>query len=248
VKRYLKPLLGRVDRFLAVAESHRRYLVEREGLPADRVEVVYNGVDTARYRPRPPDPARARQLGLGGDKRWLVTVASLKPLKRIDLLIDAFARVVAERPELGLLIVGDGPERAALEARVRRLGLEDWVVFLGLREEVEKILNLSELFVLSSRTEAFPNALLEAMASGLPVVATNVGSVPELVEHGKSGLLVEPGDAEALARAILEVTADRSRARAMGEQGRSVVESRFGLDTMCRERERIFAEILCRRT
>lgn len=244
VKGYLRPLLREVDAFIAVARSHKKYLVEQEGMPDGKVTVIYNGVDTQAYSPSAPDSDLAREFAVGEGERVVITVATLKPLKRIDLLLEAFRLALDRMGDLRLIVVGDGPERNRLEAMAAAPGLVGKVSFTGMRQDVERILSLGDVFVLSSRTEAFPNALLEAMACGLPVVATGVGSVPELLAGG-GGIVVEAGDAAGLARAIVEVVADRGKAQAMGREGRRVVENKFSLEAMCEEREKLFCSLLC---
>ncbi len=246
IKWYLKPWLGKADRFIAVADSHRDYLVSREGVPRDRITVIHNGVDVSEYRPDGPDAGIRESLGIGGSETLIVTVASLKPLKCIDVFLEACARVARERRDARFLVVGDGPQRRELEELAGRLGIGDRVVFTGVRDDVPGVLREADLFVLSSRTEAFPNAVLEAMASGLPVVATDVGSMRELVEDGVNGILVPPLDAAGLARAILDLLGNTVRMKEFGNTGRKLVEERFTLAGMNAGREELFASLLCR--
>jgi glycosyltransferase involved in cell wall biosynthesis len=162
-----------------------------------------------------------------------IVVANLRPEKGHDVLIDA----MAARPELRRLqldFAGDGPCRANLEARARRRGVADRISFLGERGDIPALLDRAHLFILPSRTEALPNSLMEAMAAGLPVVASRTGGICELIDDRVTGILVPPGDAGALADAIVRTIADPVRAAALGAEARSTVSARFGMSRMVR--------------
>lgn len=235
---YLRPMLHEADALVAVGESHRRYLVEREKLPGSRTAVVYNGVDTKRFSPGDPPPGLRESLGVPAGARVVTIVASLKPLKRHDLFLRAVARA-RRRHALHALIVGDGPLRAELERVAAGMGIENAVTFAGVRDDVDDILRISDAAVLSSDTEAFPVSILEALACGVPVVATDTGSVREVLVDGVNGRVVPRGDAAALTAAIDEVLSRPARAREMGAAGRGLVAERFGLDAMVRGYERV---------
>lgn len=243
VRPYLRPFLGGVDAYLALAETHRRYLVEIEGLRAEKVVVIRNGVDTAVYHPGDARSRRA-ELGLAPDDVVFTTVASLRPVKGVDVLLRSAAPVLEATPRLRLLVAGDGQDRGALEALARELGVADRVVFAGIRDDVEDVYRLSDAVVVPSRSEAFPNVVLEAMASGLAVVTTDVGSVREMVEDGESALVVPPDDTAALGSAIAALCADADRRARMGRRGREIVEERFRIERMCEERERLFERLI----
>lgn len=243
---YLLPILRRADALLAVAQVQKDYLVEVEGLPRERIQVIHNGVDTKRYRP-PAAEERQRiraELGLRGDDVVLITVASLKPLKQIDVLLRAAARLSQAGIPVRVVVVGDGSERAALESLAAQLGLAERVWFAGLRDDVERLLQASDVFVLASRTEAFPNVVLEAMATALPVVTTDVGSVREMVENGSSATVVPSGDEAALASAIERFASSTSERARFGERGREIVDARFRFEAMCAQREELFETLL----
>ncbi len=228
-------LLGRLaDAVNACSEFSARALVEREGLGSGigkgRVEVIPNGVDLARFRPAEDVAGARRALGLAPDAALVVCVARFHPVKDHETLLRAFTGVVGERPECALVLVGDGPERPRLEALAEGLGLGERVRFLGVRGDVREILRAADLFALTSLSEAAPLTLLEAMATGLPVVATAVGGVPEIVRDGVEGRLVPRGDPPAVATAILELLRDRGRAAEMGRAGRARVEARYRLE------------------
>lgn len=243
---YLLPVLRRADALLAVAQVQKDYLVQVEGLPRERIQVIHNGVDTNRYRPAATDERlRLRaELGFGRDDVVLIAVASLKPLKQIDVLLRAAARLWRAGVPVRVVIAGDGPDRPALESLAAQLGLVERVWFAGLRDDVERLLQASDVFVLASRTEAFPNVVLEAMATSLPVVTTDVGSVREMVEDGSSATVVPSGDEAALASAIERLVSSAPERARFGERGRQIVDERFRFESMCAKREALFDALL----
>ena len=243
---YLRPLLRRADALLAVAEIQKDYLVEKEGLPRGRIRVIHNGVDTKRFQP--PTPAERGairdELGIGYRDLAIISVASLKPLKRIDALLKVAAQLSKTGIPLRVIIVGDGSERPSLEALAGELGIAAQVSFLGLRDDVDRLLKASDVLVLASRTEAFPNVVLEAMATGLPVVTTDVGSVLEMVEPNASAVVVSPGDDDALEKALRKLAGDAALRSRLGRRGRDIVNERFRFDMMCAKREEMFEDVI----
>ena len=221
-------------------------IVRRGVVPAKKLRVIPNGLDTARFVWSPDLRKHVREaLGVDeGSFLWLA-VGRLEQQKDYPNLLEAFVRVVRERSEAALRIAGEGPLRPALEGTVRRLGLEQRVIFLGVRADVPRLLAAADAFVLASAWEGLPNVVMEAMAAGKPVVATRVGGVPELVEHGKSGFLVPPKDPEALAVAMLRLMAlsDETRAR-MGEAGQAHVRANYELERVVDKWEALYQELL----
>jgi glycosyltransferase involved in cell wall biosynthesis len=240
VPAYLEPFVSRADALLALADSHVHALARVEGLPAAKFTVIPNGVDLERYRPGEDDGVRAG-LGLGTGHVVFTTVASLKPVKGVDVLLAGIGPALGTNERLRILLVGDGPDRAALEAAARAFG--ERVVFAGLRDDVERIYRASDAVVLPSRSEAYPNVALEAMASGLPVITTDVGSVRDIVTDD-TAVVVPPLDPAALADAITALAADSERRARMGRAGRERVEARHDIAEMCRAREDLFARLL----
>lgn len=212
-----------------------RLRVER--VPDRKVAVIGNGLDTSRFRPGP----RSSLL------RRVVVVANLRGEKGHDVLLDAAAIVVRERPDARFDIVGDGPQFAALRAQAQDLGLTHAVAFLGHSENVEDRLLGAEIFALPSRSEAMPNALLEAMSAGLPVVASGVGGIVEVVEHERTGLLVPAGDPAALARELLRLMSDPALGVRLGQAARAEVVSRYSFDRMVAAFEGVYQAELTRR-
>lgn len=182
-----------------------------ERVPSRKISIVPNGLDFEAYAPLAP---RARV-------RCVATVANLRAEKGHDVLLEAAAIVVRQFPDARFDIVGAGPELGALRARAEALGLGSAACFLGHCEDVPARLAAADLFVLPSRSEAFPNAVLEAMAIGLPAIASSVGGMPEVIEHQRSGVLVPPGDPVALACEISRLMADPARAAQIGAAARA---------------------------
>jgi len=211
----------RFDRI--VAPSHA-ILDTLAHAPSSSLTCIANSVDTARFAPVGP-AARLRlreALGCAANELLVGCVAGLNPVKRHVDLVDAFARVHAELPQARLLLVGDGPLRGALENRIAALGLKDAVRLLGERRDIARVLPALDLFALASASEGMSNAILEAQACGLPVIATRVGGNPELV-HADSGILVDAKNPPVLARALLELLPDAARRVRLGATARARV-------------------------
>lgn len=233
VRRLYSPF---VHRQVALSRHLQRYLVNAVGVPASRVVQIYNGVDTQRFRPglqRMPIEASP----FSDPALWIVgTVGRLQAIKDQVLLARAFVRALERsadaRDRLRLVIAGEGALRAAVEQVLREAGVESLAWIAGERNDVPEVLRGLDAFVLPSRAEGISNTILEAMATGLPIVATAVGGNVELLEHGVTGTLVPSGDVDAMATALLEDLAQPQQARQRGEAARGVVQRRFSLDSM----------------
>lgn len=213
--------------------------------PAERLELVPNSVDVERFAPDPDARGVVRRELAAGDSFAFLAVGRLEPQKDYPNLLAAFAQVAREQPGVVLWIAGQGPQQAALESEHARLGLEGSVRFLGLREDIARVLNAADAYVLSSRWEGTPLALLEAAATGLPAVATDVGGNAEVIAEGVSGLLVPPASPEALAVAMLALARrPAAERRAMGESARRRVAELYGLLATLARWEAIYRRLL----
>jgi glycosyltransferase involved in cell wall biosynthesis len=215
---------------LATSEAAARSAVEVQHIAPDRVRVLENPVDLDRFAP--PDHQtvvrRRQELGVPPGAPTVVCVARLFPVKGVDLLLTAWPEVVRAVPDAHLLIAGEGPLRADLEASVHGAGLAGSVHFLGFDPQVERVLQAGDLAVIPSRAEGFSLTALEAMATGLPVVAFAVGGLAEVVRDGRSGVLVPAGSTEGLAGAMVALLRDPDRRRAFGAAGTALA-SAYGL-------------------
>jgi sugar transferase (PEP-CTERM/EpsH1 system associated) len=226
------------SRFTAVSEDAARVARDIERVPARILQVIHNGIDVERF-----SATGTRSTGAG---RRAVTVGRLDPIKDQTTLLRAVRFVVDKMPEFQLDVVGDGPSRRELEALRATLGLADHVHFHGYREDVAPYLAAADLFVLSSISEGAPLALLEAMASSLPAVATDVGGIREVIVPGETGYLAPASSPEALGRAMLAVLADPGTLERLGRAARRRVEDRFNLRKVVAQYEHVYLQCLGR--
>ncbi|MDQ3282510.1 MAG: glycosyltransferase [Acidobacteriota bacterium] len=235
----------RATRVIAVSDAVRRHLIS-VGVPADRIDVVYNGVDIAaidacRLSGALPWPAEWRDAFL------IVSVGNLIGYKDQETLLRAFARVHAQLPDARLVLIGEGGERPKLQDLAQQLGIGSLVAMPGHRTDIGALLRHCHVYVQPSLIESFGIAAAEAMAAQLPVVATRVGGLPELVVDGTTGMLVEPRDAIAIAGAVLALARDRVRASEMGRAGRARVEREFTLRRNVEGTEAVYESALAAR-
>lgn len=203
-------------------------------LPAGRIVLVRNGI------PEPPEGEGPVEIPLSGDAPVLLSAGRLSPEKRFDRLIDAAEVLSAEFPSLRLVLVGEGPERPALERRARHL-LGERALFAGFRDPIGPWIRRATVYALSSDREGLPMSLLEALARGAAVAAVPVGGVPEVVRPGETGLLAERVDAEALARSIALLLRDRDLRERLGAEGRDLVRREYSIDGTAEETEAVYA-------
>lgn len=214
-----------VNGFIVVADDVKMEMIKTIGPIEDKITVICNGVDVKRYQ-QPVDKARIRcRLGVAENVRLMVVVGTLKEQKGHRYLIEAVSSVVSQFPNLCIILVGDGTLREALQTQTIVLGLNRHVHFLGNRNDVPDLLAASDYFVLPSLWEGLPMALLEAMASGLPIVATDVSGTKQVMVPDETGLLIPPGDVQQLREAIIRLLSEPDQAKAMGAAAQRHVES-----------------------
>lgn len=239
-------LMWGVDAAVAAAEGHANYIVDEEHVPLRKVVPIPNCVDPGRFRSNlDMEEAKAR-LGVPAGRKTVGILAVLRPDKAHEVFLEAAARVVATGQDVHFLIIGDGPRRAALEALTEQLGLADRVSFLGFRRDLADIFAALDLAALASKPqqETLSVAALEIMSAGVPMVATRVGFMAEIVIPGRTGLLVEPEDAHGLAQGMAELLADDPTRQAMGKRARDMVARQYDLDGMTRRFEDLFDDVL----
>jgi sugar transferase (PEP-CTERM/EpsH1 system associated) len=233
-----------VDRYVTVSQHIRRYLIEQIGIEASRIEQIYNGVDTARFA-----PVQRRRSGLlpyefaGADSVVIGTVGRLQSVKDQQTLVRAFALAAADETigaRIRLVIVGDGPLESDLRTLVDELGLKSRTWMPGAVDDVPQVMQALDVFALPSLAEGVSNTLLEAMASGLPVIATNVGGNAELVQDGTTGRLFVPGDVATLSSLLAQYTVetDYRRSHALAARQRAV--ERYSLEVMIRRYQAVY--------
>ncbi len=245
LNRMLTPL---TDAFIAVAESHGEFLARNLRIPRSRVAVIPNGVDTKQFAPIVDVTSIRRQLGIGPTEPVVGIVAALRPEKNHELYLDMAARVVRELPTSKFVVVGDGPQRSALQARAKELKIQDNVLFVGSRSDVPELLAAIDVFALTSHIEANPVSILEAMSTGKPIVATNVGSIHEVVAEGRTGHLVTPGDSYQFADRIIRLLNAPLTRQTMGAAAREIVTQRWSIEAMVGGYEQLIETTYARKT
>jgi sugar transferase (PEP-CTERM/EpsH1 system associated) len=237
-----------VHQYVTVSRDLSNYLAGPVGIRKDRITQLYDGVDTEKFHPRGRESPYLPAFG-DGPHFVVGTVGRMQAVKNPLLLARAFVRAVELMPDarqhLRLAMIGDGPLKAQVGAFLQQKGVSDLAWLPGARDDVAELLRCFDLFVLSSLAEGVSNSIQEAMASALPVVATQVGGNAELVVAGQTGTLV-PGDAEALARTILDYYCAPHRARTQGENGRARIVQSFSLETQVRNYDRLYGDLLSR--
>jgi glycosyltransferase involved in cell wall biosynthesis len=241
VRRLLdRELIGRFSSvFVAVSEEDRRKMIEIEGVRPHKVLFVPNGVSG-----RSPEGIDVRaELGIPPDAPVIGTVGVLRPQKALDVLIRAVVPLIREMPELRLLIAGAGPEHEPLEQLARSEGVGDRVVLAGFRDDVPDVIAALDVAASSSTFEGSPLAMMEFMEAGCPIVATRVGGVPDLIDDGVHGLLVDAGDVDGLTAALRRMLTDREAASRMGERARERRRREFDLDVVVRRFEALYERL-----
>ncbi len=240
VERFLSTL---TDVIICCSNAVKDFVVNHEGVNEQKVVTIYNGVNKAE---RGGKCTRiAQELGIRDSDIVIITIGSLYPNKGHDILLEALARDECRQAEVKCLIVGNGPMKDNLKYLVDDLGIESNVIFAGLREDIGDLLSVSDIFVLPSlKREGLGSAILEAMSAGLPVVASNIGGIPEVVIDTETGYLFNPGDVNELAAIIAALISDRDKRCELGSAGMELYNKRFRADIMISKIEQIYGRII----
>ncbi len=231
------------DQVISVSEEARQYHLDISGAAPDQVTTIYNGIDLSHFasldRQRERTEVRA-ELGIPADAKLLTTVAVLRPLKGIQFMIRALPGILASHPDIYYLIIGNGTHHEALMEEVRKADVGKQVIFAGMRKDVPRLLAASDIFVLPTLTEALPTVLAEAMAARLPIVASRVGGIPEMVIDEQNGCLVEAEDVDALASACNHLLGDAGKRTSMGAKGWEIVQRKFSIQRQVEELKQLY--------
>jgi glycosyltransferase involved in cell wall biosynthesis len=233
------------DKVIAVSAAVGNYAVSKGRVPLEKILVLYNGIDTRSFgRRNDIDRTVVRKaLGIPAAAALVVTVAVLRREKGIQFLIEAWPDILESVPNAYYLIVGAGPYENQLKSLAATYNLTDRVLFAGTRSDIPEILGSSDLFVLPTLDDVLPTVLAEAMASGLPIVASRVGGVPEMIEPGKNGLLVAPANQTQLADACIRLLHTPDEALRLAQGGRDVAEARFNVRNQVQKLENIYQDL-----
>lgn len=235
-----------IDAIIAISEGVRKVLLA-SGIPPSLVQVIPSGIDFSPFEGVEPRDFLRREFSFAADEYLVGIVAALEDHKGHTYLLQASKIVKEQAPKVRFIVVGTGSLKMELDRQTRELGVEDIVFFLGFREDVPRILASLDAFVLSSHHEGMGSSLLDAMASRLPVVATQAGGIPEVVMNNETGLLVPPRDPEALAQAILQLYRDRPLADRLARRGLEVVRRKFSAEAMAEKVIELYQQLAARK-
>jgi glycosyltransferase involved in cell wall biosynthesis len=242
--KYIEWLLALfTKKITTVSKSVADYMVKEEKINNRKIKVIYNGIDPKRYAINIDTALKKKDFSIKESEFVIGNIASLSSKKDQNTLLRAFSLVIQMLPNVRLLIAGDGPLRAELNNLTKNLGIEEKVSFLGNRMDVPELLKILDVFVLSSIMEGFPIVLIEAMAAGVPIVATNVDGNSESVIHNQTGFIVKPKNVTDMANAIFQILSNKEKAMQMGETGTKRVIDLFTFDKMILEYEKTYLEI-----
>ena len=234
-----------VTQFIAVSKAIKEQLVRRRNIHSDRITVVYNGVELDQYNQSMNASEKIRHsLGITDDYPIIGSIGRLVYQKGYFHFLQAAKQVYEQKKYVRFVIVGHGPEEDNLKSMAKSLGISHVCTFAGLRRDVPELLSAFDVFVLSSVLEGLPRVVIEAMAMGRPIVATDIDGVREELEEGVTGLLVPPENSDALAKSIIHLLVDKDKSFQMGINARRVAEEKFGVDIMLKKVEKVYEELL----
>lgn len=232
------------DSLVTCGETMSRHLEEGCGFPAEQLTSIPTGIDFSRFTPLHTRQETRQSLGIPEEDFLVLMVGVIRSVKRHEIALRAFGRFLERHPSAHLVLAGEGPMQERMEQLATELAIAERVHFLGHREDVPDLLGAADLVLLTSRSEGVPQAVTQALGLGVPVVATAVGGVPELVIHERTGLLVPPEDPQAAAEAMARLADDPALAARLGEEGRRHVMAEFSLDAMLDKTERLYHALL----
>jgi glycosyltransferase involved in cell wall biosynthesis len=238
----LRVLTHLADRVTAVAEPVKSFLEGTVGLPASKLITIQNGVEVHRYEAAIPHDRE--EWDLKSSDVIIGCVARLSPEKGHTVLLRAFRKVISRHPVARLVLIGDGEERERLQHLADDLRVGHFVRFLGLRADVPEVLAACDLFTLPSIQEGFPMVILEALAAGKAVIASEVGAIPDVIRHGATGMLVPPGDADALADALCVLIEDEGARQRLGQSGRELVREAYDFERTVGQYDELYQRVL----
>ena len=236
--------VSRSATMVVVSKNLKQFIVEQVGVPPDRITVLYNGVDRLPHCETWEVEECRKEIGIPQDHQVVGIVGNLYPVKGHRYLIEGIPSILKSCPNTSFVFAGRGKLESELREQVRRLGLDSRVHFIGLRQDIPRILAMLDVFVLPSLSEGLSMAILEAMMVGKPVVATHVGGNPELISDGDTGYLVPPCDSSALASRLIKLLTDKQQAIQFSEKGKLRAESLFSLGTMVAAYESLYEGLL----
>ncbi len=233
-----------VNKFIVVSQSLHEFLIKEHGIAPDKVTTIYNGIELDQYKPNlgPSDKFRKEFLARK-DELVVGSVGRITYEKGHEFLLKSVPKVLESFPRTKFVLVGDGQLKLKLESLARELEISQTCMFLGFRDDIPQVLSLFDVFVLPSIMEGHPIAILEAMAMAKPIVASDINGIREQIENRRTGLLVPPGDPQALAKAINQMLKDRNKARKMGMEARKRVDEMYDIKRQVALHEEVYKEI-----
>jgi len=236
--------LKSVDAIVTVAKYGKKRIVETRDINPKKIRVIYNGIDVKTFDPNRIDSSQLiNEFSISPKTKIVTTIASLIERKGHKFLLQAAIDILKKFPNTLFLFVGDGYYKSTLKQIVEKAGIKKNVIFAGFRKDIQRILRITDVMVLPSLSEGFPDVILEAMAMKKPVVATRIAGIPEMIDDGGNGFLVPPGDVEKLKSRIMELLGNKKFANLMGERGREKVIDKFNSKRMAKDYERLYIEL-----
>ncbi len=235
------------DRILAVSQAVKESVIRCDRISPGKIEVLYNGIDPSKFEGNFEDSGVRRKFGVKPEDFLIGVIARLEEQKGHIYLFRALMRLIPDFPQIKVLVVGDGTLRPVLEAQVMEMGMSEEVLFVGTRKDIPEILAALDLFILPSLWEGFSMALLEALATGTPVIATAVGGASEVIRSGHDGLLIPPGEESSLAAAVREAILDPRKYREMGGKGKETVGRKFTVAQHLTRLQDLYLEVLAQK-